>query len=46
MESENIHQSVNLNSNVDGNINNEKANESKPPSVNIEDNEVQKESKS
>ena len=32
-----------MNFNVDGNINNEKANEPEPPSVNNEDNEVQKE---
>jgi len=35
----------NVNFNVDGNINNEKANEPKSPSINNEDNEVQKESK-
>ena len=34
-----------MNFNIDGNINNEKASEPKPPSINNEDNEVQKESK-
>jgi len=45
MESKTIHQSVNVNFNVDANINNEKANEPKPFSVNNEDNEIQKENK-
>jgi len=43
IESETVHQSVNVNCDVDDNINNEKANE--PPSINNEENEVQKESK-
>jgi len=38
MKSKTIQQSVNVNFNVDGKLNNEKDNELEPPSVNNEDN--------